>query len=208
MRRTAEGLRDYPVVVATVAVGLLGGALELTGAAGAARWVVSAFAVVGALMQVRGMVEDLRAGTYGIDLLAVTAIGSAVAVGEYWAALVVCLMLAGGEALEVHAAGRARRELTGLLENAPSTAHRLGREGRMTEVPVDDVAVGDRLLVRPFEVVPVDGVLESDGATLDESSLTGESLPVDRSRGEEVLSGVVNGGQAVALRRAGERRVG
>src|SRR5690606_39714793 len=84
--------------------------------------------------------------------------------------------------------------------NAPSGAHRLDDAGRLTDVPVEDVAVGDRLLVRPFEVVPVDGVLESEGATLDESSLTGESVPVDRVRGEEVLSGVVNGGEAVELR--------
>src|SRR5690606_10640083 len=128
----------------------------------AARWVISAFAVVVAAMQARGMVDDLRSGTYGIDLLAVTAIGTAVAVGEYWAALVVCLMLSGGEALEDHAALRARRELTGLLENAPQTAHLLGRGDEITDVPVEDVAVGDRLLVRPFELVPVDGVLESD----------------------------------------------
>src|SRR5690625_5415956 len=91
------------------------------------------------------MVDDLRVGTYGIDLLAVTAIGSTVAVGEYWAALVVCLMLSGGEALEHYAANRAKRELTGLLENAPRTAHRLEAGGQLTDVHVEDVAVGDRI---------------------------------------------------------------
>ena len=200
MRKFIDGLFAYPVVVATLAVGLVGGALEFGGQPTAARWVISAFAVVVALMQARGMVDDLRAGSYGIDLLAVTAIGSTVAVGEYWAALVVCLMLSGGEALEDYAAGRARRELTGLLENAPQTAHRLDGGGSMSDVPVEDVAAGDLLLVRPFEVVPVDGVLESTGATLDESSLTGESLPVDRSRGEQLLSGAVNGGEAIEVR--------
>ena len=200
MRKFADGLLQYPVVVATLAVGLVGGVLELTDQPTAARWVISAFAVVVALLQARGMVDDLRSGSYGIDLLAVTAIGSTVAVGEYWAALVVCLMLSGGEALEDYAAGRARRELTGLLANAPQTAHRLDDAGGITDVPVEDVVVSDRLLVRPFEVVPVDGVLESQGASLDESSLTGEALPVDRTRGEEVLSGVVNGGEAIELR--------
>ena len=111
-----EGLLRYPVVIATLVVGLVGGVLELSGQPTAARWGISAFAVVVALMQARGMVDDLRSGSYGIDILAVTAIGSTVAVGEYWAALVVCLMLSGGEALEDHAANRARRELTGLLE--------------------------------------------------------------------------------------------
>src|SRR5690606_40443032 len=114
--------------------------LELGGQHGAARWVVSAFAVVVALLQARGMVDDLRSGTYGIDILAVTAIGSAVAVGEYWAALVVCLMLSGGEALEDYAAGRARRARTGLLARAPPTAHRLDDHGELAEGPVDDVA--------------------------------------------------------------------
>lgn len=192
------------MVLATLAVGLLGGALELSAQGPAARWLISAFALVIALLQVRRMVKDLRAGTYGIDLLAVTAIGSTVAVGEYWAALVVCLMLSGGEALEDYAAGRARRELTGLLENAPHTAHRLGPESGTasgpTDIPVEAVRVGDRLLVRPFEVVPVDGVLISAAATFDESSLTGESLPVERLRGEDLLSGAVNGGEAIEVR--------
>lgn len=76
-------------------------------------------------------------------------------------------------------------------------AHR--RRGQLTDVPVEDVAVGDHLLVRPFEVVPVDGVLESEAATLDESSLTGESLPVDRRQGEELLSGAINGGEAIEV---------
>ncbi|EXF23937.1 cobalt ABC transporter ATP-binding protein [Nesterenkonia sp. AN1] len=204
MKALLAGLRRYPMVLATLAVGLLGGALELSAQGPAARWLISGFAVVIALLQVRRMVKDLRAGTYGIDLLAVTAIGSTVAVGEYWAALVVCLMLSGGEALEDYAAGRARRELTGLLENAPHTAHRLGPESGPdsgpTDIPVEAVRVGDRLLVRPFEVVPVDGVLTSAAATFDESSLTGESLPVERVRGEDLLSGVVNGGEAIEVR--------
>ncbi|MGJ9373337.1 heavy metal translocating P-type ATPase [Nesterenkonia sp. CF4.4] len=200
MRKTVLGMARYPLVIATVAIGILGGALELSGQGLAAHWVISGFAVLIALLQARRMVKDLRAGTYGIDLLAITAIGSTVAVGEYWAALVVCLMLSGGEALEDYAAGRARRELTGLLENAPHTAHRRTAESGPVDVPVEQVNVGDRLLVRPFEVVPVDAVLTSAAATFDESSLTGESLPVERTHGEELLSGAVNGGEAIEVR--------
>ena len=193
-------LLEYPVVLATLGVAAVGGLLEATGNGTAARWVVSLYAVGVALLQARGMVADLRAGNHGIDLLAVTAIASTVAVGEYWAALVVCLMLSGGEALEDYAAGRAKRELTGLLQNAPRTAHRRGPDGQPADVPVEDVVVGDRVLVRPFEVVPVDGVLESTGATLDESSLTGESLPVEHVRGDGLLSGAINGGDVIELR--------
>jgi len=199
MRRFLTGLRHYPVVLGTLATGVLGACLELAGQPLAARWVISAFAVVVALVQARGMVEDLRSGSYGIDLLAVTAIGSTVAVGESWAALVVCLMLSGGEALEDFAAGRARRELTGLLERSPRVAHRIEADGQVVELAVGEVLVGDRLLVRPFELVPVDGVLDSASATLDESSLTGESMPVDRRRGEELFSGAVNGSSAIEV---------
>ncbi len=200
MRGFVARLAAYPVVIATLAAGLVTGALDLAGQDQAARWVASVFAVAVALLQVRGMIADLRAGSYGIDLLAVTAIVSTVAVGQFWAALVVCLMLTGGEALEDYAAGRASRSLTGLLQNAPRTAHRLDGDRQPTDVPVDDVAIGDRLLVRPFEVVPVDGVLASASATLDESSLTGESLPVERMRGDELLSGAVNGAEAIEIR--------
>src|SRR5690554_4314537 len=149
MGRFWRALLDHPVVLATLATGLVGGALHLVGQPFAARVLVSAFAVVVALVQARGMVEDLRSGSYGIDLLAVTAIGSTVAVGESWAALVVCLMLSGGEALEDFAAGRARRELTGLLERSPRVAHRIEADGQVVELAVGEVLVGDRLLVRP-----------------------------------------------------------
>ncbi|PFG38886.1 heavy metal-(Cd/Co/Hg/Pb/Zn)-translocating P-type ATPase [Georgenia soli] len=193
-------LREYRVVTATLLVGLLGGILELAGPPDAARWTISVFALVVAALQARGMIADLRAGSYGIDLLAVTAIVSTVLVGEYWAALVVCLMLSGGEALEDYAAGRARRELSALLERAPQIGHRFLPDGTVVDVPVTELVVGEEVLVKPHELVPVDGVLLSEDATFDESSLTGESLPVDRRRGDDLLSGSVNGGEAVRVR--------
>jgi heavy metal translocating P-type ATPase len=193
-------LRDHRVVTATLLVGLVGGVLELAGLPDAARWTISLFALIVAALQARGMVDDLRAGTYGIDILAVTAIVSTVLVGEYWAALVVCLMLSGGEALEDYAAGRARRELSALLERAPQVGHRLLPDGTVVDVPVTELAVGQNVLVKPHELVPVDGVLLSADAAFDESSLTGESLPVDRRRGDDLLSGSVNGAEAVTVR--------
>ena len=193
-------LREYRVVTATLLVGLVGGTLELAGLADAARWGISIFALAVAALQARGMIADLRAGSYGVDILAVTAIVSTVLVGEYWAALVVCLMLSGGEALEDYAAGRARRELSALLERAPQVGHRLLPDGTVADVPVTELVVGEEVLVKPHELVPVDGVLLSDDATFDESSLTGESLPVDRRRGDDLLSGSVNGGEAVRVR--------
>lgn len=193
-------LRSYPAVATTLLVGLVGGALEVAGLHEAARWTLSAYALVIAALQAKGMVDDLRSGSYGIDLLAVTAIVSTVAVGEYWAALVVCLMLSGGAALEDYAEGRARRELSALLERSPRLAHRVDPDGTVVDLPVEEVETGQELLVKPGELVPVDGVLVSAAATLDESSLTGESLPVDRRRGDALLSGSVNGAEAIRLR--------
>ena len=109
----------------------------------------------------------------------------------------ITVMLASGQLLEDRAAARARRELSLLVERAPRMARRrVG--GTVVEVPVDDVVLGDRLLVGTGEVVPVDGRLLS-AATLDESALTGEPLPVERLPGDDVRSGVVNAGPPVDL---------
>ncbi len=197
MRRT---VRRYPWVFATVVVGGLGGLLEVWGPVWSAQVVISSFALALVVVRGRAMVADLRAGSYGVDMLAVLSVSATVLVGEYWAALVVCLMLSGGEALEDYANGRARRELSNLLAAAPRVAHRAAPDGALTEVPVGDVSPGDEVWVRPGEVVPVDGVLLSEAAVLDESSLSGESLPVEHRRGDTALSGSVNGGAAARVR--------
>lgn len=193
-------LRRYPVVALTILVGLAVTVLLLSGADSAARWVASIFALAVAAHQSIGMVRDIMRGHWGIDILAVTAIVATVSVGEYIASLIVVLMLTGGAALEDYAAGRATKELTSLLERAPRTAHLENEDGSTTEVPIDTIEVGDALLVRPSEVVPVDGLLLSGAAIFDESALTGESLPVEHETGSPVPSGVLNGPSAVRIR--------
>lgn len=200
-RRTAASvMREYPLVVASVLVLAVVAGLLLGGQAGLAQWIGSLWAGAVALWVARGMVRDLMAGHWGIDILAVTAVTATVAVGEYVAALVVVLMLTGGEALEDYAAGRARRELNALLDRTPRTARRVLDDGSVQEVPAEDVQPGELLLLRPSEVLPVDGHLEDDEAELDESSITGESLPVTRQRGEDLLSGSINGTRAILVR--------
>jgi heavy metal translocating P-type ATPase len=200
VRTASRVFARYPVVAATVLVGALGGVIWFAGAPDAARWVVSGYAL--AMAAVRGwrMLRDLIRGHAGVDILAIAAILATVAVGEYWASLVIVLMLSGGEALEDFAGRRARRELTALLARAPQSAHRVGDGDAVDEIPIDAVELGDELLVRPGEVVPVDGTLLSEIATFDESQLTGESLPVERVEGEQVLSGSVNGESAIRIR--------
>lgn len=199
-RRLASAVRRYPLVAVTLAVGLLTASLGAAGQPVVARWVGSAWALLVAARLAVAMVRELRAGRWGVDLLAVTAVVATVAVGETVAALVVVLMLTGGQALEDAAATRARTELRALLERAPTTAHRLDPAGTPLDVPVAELRAGDLLLVRPAEVLPVDGTLVSDEADLDESSLTGESLPVTHRAGDPVLSGALNAQQAVVVR--------
>ncbi len=193
------------MVFLTMAVALLGGIVILTlgvdAGAGTVRWLVSGYALVIAGIQLVQMVKGLLVGRWGIDVLAVMAIVATVSVGEYWASLIIVFMLSGGEALEDYAAGRAKRELSALLSRSPQLAHVIAAPGREAQdIPVADVRVGDVLLLKPSEVIPVDGTLLSAEGTFDESSLTGESLPVERSAGEAVLSGALNGVRAVTMR--------
>ncbi|MFD2417098.1 heavy metal translocating P-type ATPase [Amycolatopsis pigmentata] len=144
------------------------------------------------------VVADLRRGRYGADLLAVLALGGTVAVGEYLAGAIIALMVATGRVLESAAQRRAGRDLSALLARAPKNAH-VRRDGRLDLVPIDQVRAGELLVVRPGEIVPVDGIA-SDGGLFDESALTGEAAPVERAAGEAVRSGVVNAGSATDLR--------
>jgi heavy metal translocating P-type ATPase len=199
VRRLLRLARRYWAVTATLVVGALGIVLALAGAGTLVPWIFGGYALAIAAWQAVGMVRQLLRREFGLDVLAITAIIATVLVGEFIAALLVVLMLTGGEALEDYANRRAKRELDALLARAPQRA-RVQRDGGFADVAVDEVVVGDVVLIRPSEVVPVDGVLLSPTTTVDESSLTGESIPVEKVAGDTLLSGSVNGVQAVELR--------
>jgi heavy metal translocating P-type ATPase len=145
------------------------------------------------------MIRDLLAGRVGVDAIAFVSMSAALLLGETLAGVVVAVMYAGGNALEDFAVGRAERELKSLVDRAPSVAHRL-RDGGVEDVPIEKIAVGDAILVRAGEVVPVDGVLTSAGAALNEAALTGEPIPVNRRKGEGARSGAVNAGEIFEMR--------
>ena len=145
------------------------------------------------------MIQSVRRGRLGVDVIALLALVGAVSVREYLASAIISVMLASGWALEGWAAGQARRELQALLERAPKSAHRY-QDGGLSTVGLDEVAPGDVLMVASGELVPVDGTVVSTSAVLDESALTGEPLPVERSMGDQVRSGVVNAGGPLDLR--------
>lgn len=170
---------------------LLSGLLAINGKATMASNLLFAMSVVGVLPIIKDMVVSIRKGEYGVDILAVVAILSALALGETLAAGIILLMLTGGEALEDYAQERAKKELNDLLKRAPKIAH-LKQKGGEVDVPVDEIVVGDVVIVKPGEVVPVDGIILTGQSTFDESALTGESLPVERGPKGSVLSGSIN----------------
>lgn len=145
------------------------------------------------------IVRSLWNGEVGLDIVAAVSMSAALLFGETLAAAVVALMYSGGTFLESFAQGRARREMSDLLSRVPRTATR-HRDGALDEVPLDDIAPGDLLLIRQGDVAPVDGTVESTRAMLDQSALTGESMPVRLEHGQEVMSGSTNAGEAFDLR--------
>lgn len=144
------------------------------------------------------ILSSLKRGEFGLDLIAALAMGTALLFGENLAGAIVALMFTGGEALEAFAQRRAAREMSALLARLPRSAARY-EEGRLTEVPLEALCPGDRLLVRRGEVVPVDGTVESPQAILDQSALTGEPLAVRHVRGAPIMSGSTNAGDAFDL---------
>lgn len=163
-----------------------------------AQIIVTIAGAIVALTMLVGMVKTLRSGKYGVDLLAILAVVATLAVGEYWAAMVILVMLTGGDALEDYAAKKANTELKALLDNSPRFAHVVTPDGSK-DVPVNDVPVSAKIIVKPGELVPIDGLIIKGTGEFDESSLTGEARPVAKTVGDTVMSGSINGDEAITL---------
>ncbi|MFM7304869.1 MAG: heavy metal translocating P-type ATPase [Alphaproteobacteria bacterium] len=188
------------LLLAWVLAGLVAGiVLHFSGntAYAAIAWAAASLPV--ALHVALGVLRSLLGGRLGVDVIALFSILGALALDEAAAAAVIALMVAGGEALESWAEGRAQGALTDLLARAPRGAARI-HNGEISDITLDAIAPDDLLLVRPGETVPADGTLEDAGATLDESMLTGEPLPVSLAQGARLRSGAVNAGGAFRMR--------
>lgn len=202
----ARTLRRYPVA-ATAAAGMAaaGVAWAMASAAAADR-VLLVTLLAGGTPLVLQTVRGLLRGRFAADLVATLAILTALVLGEYFAGAVIVLMQSGGEALEQYAMGRASDALEALLERAPKVGHRL-RDGTIEEVPVDAIRPGDELVIRPGDLVPVDGTVTAGDSTVDESAITGEPRPLHARVGVAVRSGSLNQHGAlhlVAVRPASE----
>jgi len=175
----------------TILVGIIALIMEFGfGRPQIAFWII---AIVGGLMAFSmfiGMIQTLKSGKYGVDILAITAIIATLLVGEYWASLMVLVMLTGGDSLEDYASHQAGRELRTLLKNSPQVAHKIVDE-QLQDIEVDDAVVGDLLLIKPGELAPVDGTVIAGSTLVDESSLTGESRPIEKKQNDEIMSGSI-----------------
>ena len=188
------------VLLGASVVGIVaGGVLYLAGEKDAADVAWAVTTAIGLVPLAWSTVVALVHRKTGVDLIALLAMVFALAFGEYLAGAVIALMLSSGQALEDFADRRAHRELSALLERAPRMAHRY-TDGGLETVRIEDIGIGDLLLVKKGEVVPVDGLLASPNCVLDESALTGESRPVERGQGDQLRSGAVNAGPALDLR--------
>ena len=191
MQKTSKFLSDYKLFSFAIVAILVTLALQILGYHVAAKWVLSIAALIEVIPLLNDMYKSLRSGTYGIDLLAATAIIASVILGQHWAAIVIVLMLTGGEALEDYAERRAKSELNELLKNAPQTA-KVIRKNKTIEVKVDDIHINDKIVIDAGDLVPVDAVIIEGSASFNESSLTGESLPQPKDVKSKLLSGSVN----------------
>lgn len=194
------GDRVKTALLAVAGAGLLGGlvlayVMDRPDLA-ATTWMIGVIPILAALLV--EILRSLARGEVGLDIVAALSMTAALVFGETLAAAVVAVMYSGGTFLESFAEGRARREMRDLLSRVPRTATR-HRDGRLEDVPLDEIAPGDRLLIRQGDIVPVDGMVEFLSAFLDTSALTGESLPIKLTAGAEAMSGSTNAGDAFNL---------
>ncbi len=187
-------------ILLLLAVGALatGAALSWFGDPAIGRWIWFGGTVPVAISLLASIVRDLSRGQFGVDMIALLSMGGALALGQPLAAIVIAVMYAGGAVLEDFAVSRAERNLKGLVDRAPRVAHRrLG--DTIADIGVEEVAVGDRLIVRAGEIAPIDGIALDSKVMLDESALTGEALPIVRQAGEAIRSGAINAGDAFEM---------
>lgn len=160
---------------------------------------IDIFGIFMALTLLKEMVETIEGGNWGVDILAIIAVVSTMIVGDYWAAWMILVMLTGGDSLEDYATSQADKELKSLLKNTPRVADKLV-DGKVQQVNVNNLKIGDIVLIKPGSQVPVDGEIVKGSSSFDQSSLTGESVPVDKTIGDTLMSGSLNGDNAVEMK--------
>jgi heavy metal translocating P-type ATPase len=184
---------DGIVAVIVLATLIVYAVLAFTGQEVLGRILLKCVLLVGMIPLWVGMIRDMLKGHFGVDVIAGVALVGTFFFGEYLAGVVILLMLSGGQLLERYAMARARSELTSLLARAPEKAH-VRQDGGLRDVRVEDIAVGMVVLIKPGEIIPVDGFILEGKSFVDESTLTGESVPVEKQQGNLVFASTENKG--------------
>ena len=184
-------IKHYPIPFGAVA--LLAGSLGfwLGGRNDITSWTLLAVVLLGGIPLLWETVQQFFHKEFSVDVIAILAIAGSLLLGQYLAGAIIVLMLSGGEALEAYALRRARSSLSALAERAPRSAHTWQGDELVT-LPADQIVVGMEIVVKPGELIPVDGVVTSGTSSLSEADLTGEPVPVRKTPGMSVLSGSVN----------------
>jgi len=199
IKKIFKFFRTYKLFTLAIIGLIIGIVLYLTKHETVAEWIMGVIAIGEGLPLIKSMWEDLRGGAYGIDILALTAIVASVILRQDFAAMVIVIMMTGGTSLEDFAEKRANSELDALLKNNPQKAHLItGR--KVVDVSVNKIKIGDKFIIKPGEIVPVDGIIVEGQGSFNESSLTGESLPVERKENDQILSGSINSDTAITAK--------
>lgn len=149
--------------------------------------------VAGGLPALWQAVQSLRRGSVDIDLLMVLAALAAATVGEARDGAILLFLFSLSGTLEHYALGNTKRAVSALMKLRPDTAHARQDDGGLKVVPVEELQLGDTVLVKPGERIPIDGNIISGGSAIDQSPVTGESVPVDKTVGADVFAATLNG---------------
>lgn len=191
LQRLWHIVKRYPIPLSSIALLIVSLVFWLIGHYDIVRWMLLAVVLLGGLPLLWETVQQFLHKEFSVDVIAVLAIAGSLLLGQYLAGAFVVLMLSGGEALETYALRRARSSLSALAERAPRSAH-IWRGNELISIPAEQIDVGMEIVIKPGELIPVDGVVTSGSSSVSEADLTGEPVPVRKTPGMLVLSGSVN----------------
>ncbi len=186
-----EKMLTLGIAVGSVLAILIYAFLYLSGKEALGKEILKWVLFLGSIPLWYNLIKEIFKKNFGVDLIAGVALFSTFFFDQYLAGMIILLMLSGGEALESYAMLRARRDLSSLLSRAPNKAH-VADDGHIRDVPIEEVIIGDKIIVKPGEVVPIDGIVEEGKTFIDESTLSGESEPIEKNTGSLVFSGTIN----------------
>ncbi len=189
--RVGRTVKRYPIPLGAFALLVVSLVLWLAGWGDVANWTLLAVVLLGGIPLLWETGQQFFHKEFSVDVIAIIAITGSLLLREYLAGAFIVLMLSGGEALETYALRRARSSLSALAERAPRTAH-IWRGDELVSIPAEQIEVGMQVVVKPGELIPVDGIVTSGSSSVSEADLTGEPLPVRKAPGMLVMSGTVN----------------